>query len=120
MLRAFNPHCRVTLFTQIRRRYAADVGLDHASLTSLAALGDTTRRRMFEFIRQARRPVTREEVADSLGVSRKLAAFHLDKMVAAGLLHAHYESPAGIRKVGRRPKVHESVTEAIAVGCGSV
>jgi predicted ArsR family transcriptional regulator len=91
------------------------VGLDHASLTSLAALGDPLRRRMFEFIRQERRPVTREEVADSTGISRKLAAFHLDKLVAAGLLDAHYGSPGGIRKVGRRPKVYEPVAEAIAV-----
>ncbi|MFS4091991.1 helix-turn-helix transcriptional regulator [Streptomyces sp. AF1A] len=91
------------------------MGLDHASLTSLAALGDATRRRMFAFIRQTRRPVTREEVADGLGISRKLAAFHLDKMVAAGLLQAGYEPPAGIRKVGRRPKVYEPVAEAIAV-----
>ncbi|MGW7529654.1 helix-turn-helix transcriptional regulator [Streptomyces sp. NPDC054783] len=91
------------------------MGLDHTSLTSLAALGDATRRRMFEFIRQARRPVTREEVADSLGISRKLAAFHLDKLVTAGLLQTGVEPPAGIRKVGRRPKVYEPVATAIAV-----
>jgi predicted ArsR family transcriptional regulator len=91
------------------------VGLDHASLTSLAALGDALRRRMFEFIRRERRPVTREEVADSLGISRKLAAFHLDKLVAAGLLQAHYASPAGIRKVGRKPKMYEPAAEAVAV-----
>ncbi|MER6050682.1 helix-turn-helix domain-containing protein [Streptomyces sp. NPDC001793] len=91
------------------------MGLDGASLTSLAVLGDDLRRRMFQFARRARRPVTREEVADSLGISRKLAAFHLDKLVAAGLLHTHYESAAGIHKVGRRPKVYELVAEAIAV-----
>ncbi|MGW5606293.1 helix-turn-helix transcriptional regulator [Streptomyces sp. NPDC003753] len=91
------------------------MGLDHTSLTTLAALGDDLRRRMFEFIRQERRPVTREEVADSVGISRKLAAFHLDKMVAVGLLQAHYESPTGIRKVGRRPKVYEPAADAISV-----
>ncbi|MEU3980966.1 helix-turn-helix domain-containing protein [Streptomyces sp. NPDC026672] len=91
------------------------MGLDHTSLTTLAALGDDLRRRMFEFIRQERRPVTREEVAEELGVSRKLAAFHLDKLVDVGLLRAHYGSSTGIRKVGRRPKVYEPVTEAIAV-----
>ncbi|GJF25045.1 MULTISPECIES: hypothetical protein [Streptomyces] len=32
------------------------MGLDHASLTSLAALGEATRRRMFELFRQERRP----------------------------------------------------------------
>ncbi|MEU6012118.1 helix-turn-helix domain-containing protein [Streptomyces sp. NPDC047453] len=91
------------------------MGLDHVSLSTLAALGDELRRRMFEFIRQERRPVTREEVADDLGISRKLAAFHLDKLVSVGLLQAHYGSSTGIRKVGRRPKVYEPVAEAIAV-----
>lgn len=95
--------------------YIERVGLDHASLTSLAAFGDATRRRMFELIRHERRPMTREEVADGLGISRKLAAFHLDKLVAAGLLQARYEPPTGIRKVGRRPKVYEPTGEAIAV-----
>ncbi|MFJ9201131.1 hypothetical protein [Streptomyces flaveolus] len=32
------------------------MGLDHASLTSLAALGEAPRRRMFELSRQERRP----------------------------------------------------------------
>ncbi|WP_432004117.1 helix-turn-helix transcriptional regulator [Streptomyces sioyaensis] len=91
------------------------MGLDAASLTSLAVLGDDLRRRMFAFVQHARRPVTREEIADSLGISRKLAAFHLDKLVAAGLLHTHYESATGIRKVGRRPKVYEPVAGTIAV-----
>ncbi|MFE2992015.1 helix-turn-helix transcriptional regulator [Streptomyces sp. NPDC059262] len=92
------------------------MGLDHTSLTTLAVLGDEQRRRMFDFIRQERHPVTREEVAASFGITRKLAAFHLDKLVTAGLLRSHYESPVGmIHKVGRRPKVYEPMAKAIAV-----
>ncbi len=73
----------------------------------VAVLGDEQRRRMFTFVRRARRPVTREEAAVDAGISVKLAAFHLDKLVAAGLLSARYESPGGVRKVGRKPKVYE-------------
>ncbi|WP_239028902.1 helix-turn-helix transcriptional regulator [Pseudonocardia acidicola] len=62
---------------------------------------------MHAFIRRARRPVTRDEAAASVGISRKLAAFHLDKLVQVGLLRAHYEPVGGTRKVGRRPKVYE-------------
>jgi predicted ArsR family transcriptional regulator len=91
------------------------MGLDGASLTALAVLGDEQRQRMFDYIRHEHRPVTREEVAASVGISRKLAAFHLDKLVAAGLLRTHYAAPTGIRKVGRRPKVYEPVAEAIRV-----
>lgn len=54
-------------------------------------------------------------VADGLGISRRLAGFRLDKLVTAGLPRTGVESSAGIRKVGRRPKVYEPVAEAIAV-----
>ncbi len=91
------------------------MGLDDASLDSLAVLGDELRRRMFDVLRRERRPLTREEVAAAVGVSRKLAAFHLDKLVAAGLLRAHYEPPDGVRRVGRQPKVYEPADEAISV-----
>lgn len=74
---------------------------------TVAVLTDGQRRRVFGYVRRARRPVTREEVAAASGVSVKLAAFHLDKLVEAGLLRTRYETPAGVRKVGRRPKVYE-------------
>lgn len=86
-----------------------------AAIDSVSALGESTRRQMFAFIRRARRPVTRDEAAASAGTSRKLAAFHLDKLVEAGLLRAHYASPTGIRKVGRQPKVYEPTDTPIHV-----
>ncbi|MCE0767412.1 transcriptional regulator [Pseudonocardia kujensis] len=61
---------------------------------------------MFSFIRAAGRPVTRDEAAEAVGISRKLAAFHLDKLVDAGVLRADYRPATGIRKVGRAPKVY--------------
>jgi predicted ArsR family transcriptional regulator len=86
-------------------------GLDHlpaaAALTAVAALSDQLRGRMYGFIRRAHRPVSREEAAETVGISRKLAAFHLDKLVEVGLLRARYEPVGGIRKVGRTPKVYE-------------
>ena len=56
-----------------------------------------------------RRPVTREEAAAAVGISRKLAAFHLDKLVAAGLLRTDYAHRGGCVKVGRTPKVYAPV-----------
>lgn len=76
-------------------------------IAAVAALDDELRSGMYEFIRQARRPVTRDEAAAAVGISRKLAAFHLDKLVDAGLLTARFEPVDGIRKVGRTPKVYE-------------
>jgi predicted ArsR family transcriptional regulator len=79
------------------------VSTDRA-ISAVAALDDGLRRGMFDFIRAARHPVTRDEAAAAVGISRKLAAFHLDKLVDAGLLRAHYE---GVGRVGRAPKVYE-------------
>jgi predicted ArsR family transcriptional regulator len=76
-------------------------------ISTLAVLDDPSRSGMYAFIRRARHPVTRDEAAESVGISRKLAAFHLDKLVAAGLLTARYEFAGGVRKVGRAPKVYE-------------
>jgi predicted ArsR family transcriptional regulator len=77
------------------------------AIRAIAALEDQSRRRMYAFIRQARRPVNRDEAAASVGISRKLAAFHLDKLVEAGVLRASFAPADGIRKVGRTPKVYE-------------
>jgi predicted ArsR family transcriptional regulator len=78
-----------------------------ASITAIAALGDEQRRRLFSFVQRAHRPVTREEAAENAGISRKLAAHHLDKLVAAGLLSSRFGPAGGIRKVGRAPRLYE-------------
>ncbi|MEU1461492.1 helix-turn-helix domain-containing protein [Streptomyces sp. NPDC005727] len=92
------------------RADAADSAID-----SVSVLSEDSRRRMFAFIRRARRAVTRDEAAASVGISRKLAAFHLDKLVDAGLLRARYGTPGAIRKVGRQPKVYEPTGAQITV-----
>ncbi len=85
------------------------------AIESVSVLGEESRRRMFAFIRRAGHPVTRDEAAASIGISRKLAAFHLDKLVDAGLLRARYGSPGMQRRVGRQPKVYEPTDAQIAV-----
>ncbi len=76
------------------------------AIAAVAALEDDNRRSLYDFIRRARQPVTREQAAAAVGISRKLAAFHLDKLVDTGLLRVHTAPAGGIRKVGRRPKVY--------------
>ncbi|MER7013504.1 transcriptional regulator [Saccharopolyspora sp. NPDC000359] len=86
-----------------------------SAMTAVAALDDELRRGMYDYIRRARRPVGRDEAASAVGISRKLAAFHLDKLVAAGLLCARYEPLDGVRKVGRTPKVYEPARTDIRI-----
>ena len=77
------------------------------AVAAVAALHDESRSRLYKFIRLQRRPVTREQAADALGISRKLAAFHLDKLVGVGLLRTQVGTAEDEHKVGRRPKVYE-------------
>jgi predicted ArsR family transcriptional regulator len=83
------------------------------ALAMLAALDDPVRRRLYRYVRHRGQPVTRVQAAAEAGISRKLAAFHLDKLVDVGLLEARYEAPPDRRpRVGRAPKVYQpSATE---------
>jgi predicted ArsR family transcriptional regulator len=77
-----------------------------AAIRVAAALDEPQRRRLYDFVRAARKPVTREEAATALGISRKLAAFHLDKLVDVDLLRCRPVT-GDPRRVGRRPNVYE-------------
>ncbi len=85
-----------------------------SSISAVAALDDPVRNRLYRHVRSAPDAVTREEAADAVGISRKLAAFHLDKLVAVGLLSAgrRIEQP---RRPGRAPKIYEPVEQALSV-----
>lgn len=77
---------------------------------AVAALVDPVRRALYDHVRRSGHPVSREEAADAVAISRNLSAFHLDKLVDAGLLRAHYEAPTDQpRGRGRAPKVYEPV-----------
>ncbi|HEY3530469.1 MAG TPA: hypothetical protein VGK78_15095 [Nocardioides sp.] len=77
------------------------------TLDGVAVLADGVRRRVYAYARSAPTPVTREETAGAVGISRKLAAFHLDKLVKAGLLSSRSADRPSQRRVGRRPKEYE-------------
>lgn len=84
------------------------------AIAAVAALDDPVRGRLHDAIRRAGRPLTREEAAEATGISRKLAAFHLEKLVAAGLLSSTV-AHEGPRKVGRSPKVYVPVESDVSV-----
>lgn len=71
-----------------------------------AALGDATRRRVFFAVRGAARDQTKDEVAAAVGIDRRLAGFHLDKLVEHGFLEADFRREAGRGGpgAGRPPK----------------
>lgn len=84
---------------------------------ALGALGDGLRRDLYLFVRSTGAPVTREEAAAAVGISSKLAAFHLDKLVDRGLLTFSYARPPGRsgRGAGRPAKTYRPSDREIEV-----
>ena len=82
----------------------------------MTALADPSRRVLYDYVRRQSHPVSREEAADAVRISRGLAAFHLDKLVEAGLLRARYEAPPGQpRGRGRAPKVYQAAATGLTI-----
>jgi predicted ArsR family transcriptional regulator len=79
-------------------------------------LVDPSRRALYDYVRRQDHPVGRDEAAGATALSRGLAAFHLDKLVDAGLLAARYAAPDDQpRGRGRTPKVYEPAGDGLAV-----
>src|SRR5205823_13677010 len=60
------------------------------AIDRLCVLDDPARRAAYTAVRAAGHATTRNEVAHAVGVSGRLAAFHLEKLVAAGYLESGY------------------------------
>jgi predicted ArsR family transcriptional regulator len=76
-------------------------------LTGLAGLGDPIRRALYRYVADRGVPVSRDEAAKAAGISRPLAAYHLDKLVHDGLLEPRYHRRGDRRGPGAgRPAKH--------------
>ena len=64
-------------------------------LARLAPLADPVRRALYELVVRASGPVDRDSAAAGVGIGRAVAAFHLDRLVAAGLLAHEYRRRTG-------------------------
>jgi len=75
-------------------------------------LTEPTRRAAYDVVRAARRALTRDEVAAATGISRRLAAFHLDLLAEGGLLTVDFARPPGRTGPGAgRPSKRYRVSE---------
>ncbi len=64
-------------------------------IQTIALLAEPVRRALYEWVIAAGRAVGRDEAAQATGVSRTLAAFHLDRLVEAGLLTPEFRRLSG-------------------------
>ncbi len=68
---------------------------DPEDIQTIALLAEPVRRSLYDWVIAAGRAVGRDEAARATGVSRTLAAFHLDRLVEAGLLTPEYRRLSG-------------------------
>ncbi len=78
----------------------------NAMVTRLCVLDDPARWAAYLAVRDAGGPLTRAEVAGEVGISVKLAAFHLEKLLSEGFLEATYERDERSAVVGHPPKCY--------------
>jgi predicted ArsR family transcriptional regulator len=72
-----------------------DEGDVDAQITAVAALNEPLRRGLYRFVVSQAAPVGRDQAAQELGISRELAAFHLDKLVELGMLEVEFRRLSG-------------------------
>jgi predicted ArsR family transcriptional regulator len=64
-------------------------------IAAFSSLADPTRRRLYLFVVSRSEGAGRDEAAEAAGISRGLAAFHLDRLIVDGLLAAEYRRLTG-------------------------
>jgi predicted ArsR family transcriptional regulator len=64
-------------------------------VAGLGSLDDPVRRRLYDYVASCDEPAARDDAAAAVGISRTLAAYHLDKLADAGILSVSYARPPG-------------------------
>lgn len=93
-----------------------EVDRDEA-VSALSCLADPVRRRLYEYVCEQGTPAGRDQIAQANGISRALAAYHLDKLAGAGLLTVDYQRlhGRGGPGAGRPAKRYARSTQEISV-----
>jgi predicted ArsR family transcriptional regulator len=87
------------------------------AIEAVALLDEPSRRRLYDLVASRHEAVGRDDAAAALGMSRELAAFHLDRLAEAGLLETEYRRLSGRTGpgAGRPAKLYRRADRVIAV-----
>ena len=90
---------------------------DSANIASIAALDEPVRAALLEFVSRSRGEVSRDQAADALGVSRRVAAFQLDRLAAEGWLDVGFRRLTGRTGpgAGRSSKLYRRSAKQVEV-----
>ena len=88
-----------------------------ARVSEIAALDQPVRADLYALLVERDDWVGRDEAADAVDVARSVAAFHLDKLVEAGLVETRFERPPGRGGpgAGRPAKKYRRAEREVAV-----
>jgi predicted ArsR family transcriptional regulator len=64
-------------------------------VAAVGALDEPVRRALFELVSRSDAPVSRDEAAQALGLTRRTAAFHLDRLAEQGLVTVQFRRLTG-------------------------
>lgn len=85
-------------------------------IAAFSSLADPTRRRLYLLATEHPDGIGRDVAAEALGISRPLAAFHLDRLIADGLLVAEYRRLSGRSGpgAGRPAKIYRRSSQELS------
>ena len=88
-----------------------------ASVAGVASLAEPQRRDLYQLILQRGDAISKDEAAAALGVARSVAAFHLDRLVADGLLTTEFRRLTGRQGpgAGRPAKLYRRAEAEVSV-----
>jgi predicted ArsR family transcriptional regulator len=86
-------------------------------IAGVASLAEPQRRALYRFIVNRGDAVSKDEAAAELGVARSVAAFHLDRLVADGLLTTEFRRLSGRQGpgAGRPAKLYRRAEREVSV-----
>jgi predicted ArsR family transcriptional regulator len=86
-------------------------------IEAIALLDEPNRRRLYQMVVASPEPIGRDDAAATLAISRELAAFHLDRLVGAGLLATEYRRRSGRSGpgAGRPAKLYRRSNREVAL-----
>lgn len=85
-------------------------------ISGIAALDQPLRRDLYRLLSDGNAWMTRDEASEALGIPRSVAAFHLDKLVDAGVVEARFERTTGRSGpgAGRPSKLYRRSSQEVA------
>jgi predicted ArsR family transcriptional regulator len=86
-------------------------------LSAVTALDDPGRRAVYDLVGRSEHALSRDQTAAALGITRRSAAFHLDRLAEEGLLEVEFRRLSGRTGpgAGRPSKLYRRVRDEVTV-----